>query len=175
MTVGEYAVVPQDEGLRAALRSVRLVVFDFDGVFTDNAVWVFEDGREAVRCSRSDGIGLQRLRSAGVEAFILSTETNPVVTARAKKLKLVCRQGCDDKLSALHELARERDLPLDAIAFVGNDVNDASCLEAVGLPIVVADAHPDVLALARLRSTRTGGHGAVREICDLIVKARLDG
>lgn len=151
---------------------LRLIVFDFDGVMTDNSVYVFSDGTEAVRCSRSDGIGLKRVQRAGVETMILSTETDPVVSARARKLGLPCLQGVEDKLSALNAIAREKGLTLDEIAFVGNDINDRPCLARVGFPVVVADAHEDLATLAVYRTRRPGGHGAVREICDMIAELR---
>jgi YrbI family 3-deoxy-D-manno-octulosonate 8-phosphate phosphatase len=154
------------------LASIRLVVFDFDGVFTDNTVYVTQDGVEMVRCWRSDGLGLAVLKQMGIETVIISTETNPVVTARSRKLSVRCVQGCDDKLTALETVARELGVALDRVAFVGNDVNDLECLGAVGLSIVVQDAHPAVLSTAQYRTTARGGRGAVREVCDLIVAAR---
>jgi YrbI family 3-deoxy-D-manno-octulosonate 8-phosphate phosphatase len=163
---GRQPVAP---GVAADLAAVRLVVFDFDGVFTDNTVYVSEDGTESVRCWRGDGLGLQAIQRLGLQALILSTEVNPVVTARSRKLKVECVQGCEDKHARLAAIVRERGLALDQVAYVGNDVNDLGCLEAVGMPIVVADAHPDVLAAAKLRTQRPGGHGAVREVCDLLV------
>jgi 3-deoxy-D-manno-octulosonate 8-phosphate phosphatase (KDO 8-P phosphatase) len=152
------------------IRRIRLVAFDFDGVFTNNMVYVLEDGSEAVRCFRSDGIGLQKLKELGIETVIISTEANPVVSARAHKLNIACVQNCQDKRSALQEIAREKDIALDQIAYVGNDINDLACLECVALPIVVHDAHRDILATARYQTKRPGGHGAVREICDLFEK-----
>jgi 3-deoxy-D-manno-octulosonate 8-phosphate phosphatase (KDO 8-P phosphatase) len=158
--------------LVARILGLRLAVFDFDGVFTDNMVFVFQDGGEAVRCTRSDGIGLRRLERAGVEPIILSTETHPVVSARATKLKIGCIQGIDDKLAALTKLLADRRLEFSATAFVGNDINDRPCLARVGFPVVVADAHEDLASLACYRTRRPGGHGAVREVCDLIAEIR---
>lgn len=146
---------------------IRLIAFDFDGVFTDNMVYVFEDGSEAVRCFRSDGIGLQKLKKFGIETVIISTEANPVVSARARKLKMHCIQDCSDKRAALKDIARQKNLTLEQIAFVGNDINDLACLDCVGLPIVVQDAYPAVLPAAVWQTNRPGGRGAVREICDL--------
>jgi len=146
---------------------IRLVAFDFDGVFTDNMVFVFEDGSEAVRCFRSDGIGLQKLKKLGIETVIISTEANPVVSARARKLKIRCIQDCQDKRAVLEDIAREQGISLAEISFVGNDINDLSCLKCVALPIVVQDAHRDVVPAALYRTKCPGGHGAVREICDL--------
>ncbi|MDX9860491.1 MAG: haloacid dehalogenase [Rhodospirillales bacterium] len=166
-----YSAV-RDAELVARIRKLRLMAFDFDGVFTDNAVIVFEDGREAVRCSRLDGLGLRRLETVGIEPIILSTETNLVVGARAAKLKIKARQGLDDKLAALREEVTARGLCLDEVGYVGNDINDASCLKAVGVPIVVGDCHPDVLPLGLYRTTRPGGNGAVREVCDLVHAVR---
>ena len=149
------------------IREIRLIAFDFDGVFTDNMVYVFEDGREAVRCSRGDGMGLQKLKRLGIETLIISTEQNPVVSARAQKLNIRCVQDCPDKRAELEKITQELGISLAQTAFVGNDINDRACLTCVGLPIVVQDAHPDVLPLARYRTQRPGGKGAVREICDL--------
>ena len=161
--------------LAPQLAGVRLLVLDFDGVFTDNTVYVSQDGTESVRCWRGDGLGLTRLRQAGVDIVILSTETNPVVTARGSKLSIRVIQGCDDKLTALEALARELDVPLEHVAYVGNDINDLACLQAVGLPIVVRDAHADVEQCARIRTKMAGGRGAVREVCDLLISARQPG
>ncbi|MCX7851499.1 MAG: HAD hydrolase family protein [Anaerolineae bacterium] len=158
-----------DPSLPARIRRTRLLGFDFDGVFTDNAVYVFEDGREAVRCYRGDGLGLRRLEQVGVLPVIVSSETNPVVLARSRKLQVRCVHGCTDKLAAVQELAAEQGLTLDQVGFVGNDINDAAVLARVGLAIVVQDAHPDVLSLAHYRTQRPGGYGAVREVCDLFV------
>jgi YrbI family 3-deoxy-D-manno-octulosonate 8-phosphate phosphatase len=156
--------------LKDILSRIRLVAFDFDGVFTDNMVYVFENGTEAVRCTRGDGIGLQKLRQIGIETVIISTEVNPVVSARARKLKIDCVQNCQDKRAVLEERTAKIGISLDQVAFVGNDINDLACLTCVGLPIVVQDAHPDVVAVARYQTRQPGGHGAVREVCDLIVK-----
>lgn len=157
--------------LRELIRSIKLVVFDFDGVFTDNRVYVFADGSEAVCCHRSDGIGLGKLRALGIETLILSTEVNPIVSVRAQKLKMPCVQGCADKGAELTRLARQRNLSLQQIAFVGNDLNDRGCLQSVALPIVVQDAHADVVELGLYRTQAAGGHGAVREVCDLFESA----
>jgi YrbI family 3-deoxy-D-manno-octulosonate 8-phosphate phosphatase len=156
-----------DDALRARVRRLRLVAFDFDGVFTDNTVIVSEDGSESVRCWRGDGLGLRKLEALGLGLVIVSTEPNPVVAMRAKKLRIRCLHGLEDKLAAVQALADEAGCGLDAVAYVGNDVNDRSCLEAVGLPVVVADAHADVASLAAYRTRAPGGRGAVREVCDL--------
>lgn len=158
--------------LRRRLALVKLVVFDFDGVFTDNGVWVFQDGREAVRCNRSDGLGVGFALRAGIDLAILSAETNPVVTARARKLKIDVTQGVEDKLSGLLAMLDDRGIDKQHTAYVGNDTNDLPCLEHVGLPIVVADAHPALLARPFARTASLGGHGAVREICDALLHAR---
>ena len=161
------STAPDDSLLEELIRGIRLVAFDFDGVFTDNMVYVLEDGSEAVRCYRGDGLGLRKLERAGLDIVIISTETNPVVTARSHKLGVRCLQGCEDKRAALEAVVQEKGLSLDQVAFVGNDVNDLPCLTGVGLPIVVHDAHPDVIPHARYRTQARGGHGAVREVCDL--------
>ncbi len=158
---------PDDE-----LRAIGLVVFDFDGVFTDNRVWVNEAGAESVACWRGDGIGLRRLDEVGVPYVIVSTEPNPVVARRAEKLRARCVYGVADKLAVLREEAARAGVGLGAVAYVGNDVNDAACLEAVGLPVVPADAWLEVVPLARWVLQRPGGRGCVRELCDAVWRAR---
>ena len=151
---------------------VDAVVTDFDGVHTDDTAVIDGDGGESVRVSRSDGMGVSLLRRAGVRMLILSTETHPVVTARAAKLRVDVHQGVDDKLAALTQWADAAGIPLSRIAYLGNDVNDLPCLDAVGWPVAVRDAHPVVLAAARVVLDRPGGHGAVRELADRVLRHR---
>jgi 3-deoxy-D-manno-octulosonate 8-phosphate phosphatase (KDO 8-P phosphatase) len=155
-----------------ALREIGLVVLDFDGVFTDNRVWVNERGEESVACWRGDGIGLRRLDEVDVPYVIVSTEPNTVVARRAEKLRARCVHGVDDKLGVVRAEAEAAGVPLERVAYVGNDVNDATCLEAVGLPVVPADAWPEVVPLARWVLERPGGHGCVRELCDAVWRAQ---
>jgi YrbI family 3-deoxy-D-manno-octulosonate 8-phosphate phosphatase len=157
---------------QALLRGIELLVFDFDGVMTDNRVLVFDDGREAVLCSRGDGMGLERLRNAGVRLAVISKEINPVVGARCEKLKIPYLQGIEDKLAELMQIVRERGLELAHVAYVGNDVNDLECMHAAGVAIAPADSHPDALRAADLVTSAPGGLGAVREVCDLVLAAR---
>jgi 3-deoxy-D-manno-octulosonate 8-phosphate phosphatase (KDO 8-P phosphatase) len=158
--------------LKPLLERVRLAVFDFDGVFTDNRVWVNERGEEALAFSRSDGLGLRRLDEVGVAYLILSMEQNAIVGARAQKLRADCVQGLDDKLSVLRERTERLGMSLEDAAYVGNDINDADCLRAVGFPVVPADAWPEVKPLARWVLTRPGGAGCVREFCDGVWEAQ---
>jgi YrbI family 3-deoxy-D-manno-octulosonate 8-phosphate phosphatase len=154
------------------LKEIKLIVFDFDGVFTDNKVIVDETGKEYVTCSRFDGLGLERLRKMKLASLILSTEKNGLVRKRAKKLKIECVNDCPDKLAKLKEIAKDRKLSLSEIAFVGNDINDFDCLCKVGVPIIVADAHSDLKKYFKNITEKNGGHGAVREICDELYKLR---
>jgi YrbI family 3-deoxy-D-manno-octulosonate 8-phosphate phosphatase len=149
-------------------RQIGALVMDFDGVLTDNRVVVLSDGNEAVFCSRSDGMGLGRLAARGLPMLILSTERNPVVEMRARKLEIPCLSGVGDKLSALKGWLDEHGVALEACVYVGNDVNDLACMQHVGCGVAVADAHPDVLRAATLVLGDAGGRGAVRELTDLI-------
>jgi YrbI family 3-deoxy-D-manno-octulosonate 8-phosphate phosphatase len=164
---------PQGIGrLDELLATIKLVAFDFDGVFTDNTVYVTQEGIESVRCWRSDGIGLSRLRGIGVMPLILSTEVNPVVGVRAAKMKTECIQGIEDKAAAIASFCRERNIDVLQAAFVGNDVNDIPAFKTVGLPIAVADAYPEIYPHVLYRTAKPGGLGAVREVCDLIFHSR---
>ena len=125
-----------------------------------------------MRCWRSDGLGLTRLLGLGVQAFIISTEANPVVTMRAQKLKLPCKQGVEDKAAAILATCRDLQVPSQQTMFVGNDINDIPAFQAIGIPVGVADAHPEIYPYVLYRTQRPGGFGAVREICDLVFNAR---
>lgn len=153
----------------ALIAQIKMVLWDFDGVFTDNTVWVCEDGKESVRCCRSDGIGLKRLNNIGVKSMVLSTENNPVVSVRTLKLGVSCIQACVNKKEECLRLSVLHGIELSKIAFVGNDINDLEALRAVGFPIAVRDSYPEILAVARYVTRRKGGRGAVREVCDWIV------
>lgn len=157
---------------RPAPIDVDAVVTDFDGVHTDDTVIVDDAGHESVRVSRSDGMGISQLRSRGIPVLILSRETNAVVSARAQKLQIEVLQGIGDKAAALRQWAQSAGVPLHRIAYLGNDVNDLPALEIVGWPVAVPDAHPLVLAAARVVVTAPGGAGAVRELADRVLRAR---
>jgi 3-deoxy-D-manno-octulosonate 8-phosphate phosphatase (KDO 8-P phosphatase) len=150
------------------LAEIRLVVFDFDGVFSDNRVWTNVRGEESVACFRGDSQGLRRLDEVGVEYFILTAETNDAVAARARKIRSECVRGIEDKLPILREEVERRGFSFAETAYLGNDVNDAACLAAVGLPVVPADAWAEVVPLAKLLLSRAGGYGCVREFCDAV-------
>lgn len=151
---------------------VDALITDFDGVHTDDAAFLDQHGTESVRVHRGDGMGVSRLTSAGVPFLILSTETNPVVSARAKKLRVPVLQGVADKAGALSAWMAEHGLDPRRVAYLGNDVNDLPALGLVGWPLAVSDARPEVLAAARLTLTASGGHGAVREACERVLAGR---
>lgn len=148
---------------------VTLVVFDFDGVLTDNRVWVDSEGHEFVAAFRSDSLGIQALHKAGIQTLVLSTEKDGVVSARCRKMGVPVLQGVEDKAARLTEYLKEHELDARSVIFVGNDVNDLTCFDLVGCAVAVADAQPEVLRQADLILTRPGGHGAVRELCDLLL------
>lgn len=153
------------------LSSIKGVIFDFDGVLTDNSVIVSQEGTESVICSRSDGLGLAKLRALGIQCVVVSTEANPVVRKRCEKLKIAVQQGIDDKAAVIATWAEAQGLSLDEVAYLGNDINDLSALAIVGFPCAVADAYPEVLDIASFITKRPGGKGAVRELCDAISAA----
>ncbi|RUR01487.1 acylneuraminate cytidylyltransferase [Labedella endophytica] len=160
------------------LIEVEAVVTDFDGVHTDDTAVVDQDGRESVRIHRGDGHGVRQLRDAGIPVLILSAERNAVVAARAAKLRVDVIHGVDgddtrgDKGDVLTEWAERIGVPLDRIAYLGNDVGDLPALRIVGWSVVVADAHPTARAAARVVLASRGGSGAVRELADRIIAAR---
>ncbi|NRQ34654.1 NTP transferase domain-containing protein [Nonomuraea sp. NN258] len=151
---------------------VDAVITDFDGVHTDDRAYVDSDGREMVLVSRSDGMGVSLLRRAGVKVLVMSTEHNPVVAARARKLGVPVLQGLAEKRTVLRDWLTIEGLDPARVAYVGNDVNDLGPMAEVGWPIATPDAHPRVRAAARVVLTKAGGSGAVRELCDRVIASR---
>lgn len=170
LEVAEVLLRARSRAEKRALLPEKLdaLIFDFDGVFTDNSVTVLGEGQEAVVCSRGDGMGLEILRKAGWPMVVISKETHPIVSARCTKLKIECIQGIEDKITTLGRWLDERGFALERTLYVGNDVNDLSCLTAVGCPVAVADAHPEALRASRIILESPGGRGALRELADLI-------
>jgi YrbI family 3-deoxy-D-manno-octulosonate 8-phosphate phosphatase len=152
-----------------AAEDLDALVLDFDGTLTDDRVTVDQDGRESVTVHRGDGLGIAALRRRGLDVLILSSERNPVVAARARKLQVPALSGIGDKGAALAQWCADHGHRLHRTAYVGNDVNDLPCFEIVGWPIAVADAHTSVRARARIVTAARGGHGAVREVASLLL------
>ncbi|MBX7136618.1 MAG: HAD hydrolase family protein [Oligoflexia bacterium] len=153
----------------------KLIVFDFDGVLTDNRVLVFSDGTEAVMCSRSDGMAFDMFRAAHIRTLILSTEKNSVVQARAQKLKTEVLQGTADKAAALRDYCRRARIKLEEVFFVGNDVNDLSVISIVGKSFCPADAHTQVKAAASSILRTSGGSGVARELAEKVLGLAWNG
>jgi N-acylneuraminate cytidylyltransferase len=169
---GELPLVHPIRTKRLLPPKIDLVVFDFDGVMTDDRVWVDQDGHESVAVNRRDGMGIALVQKERIPTLVLSTELNPVVAARCRKLDLPLLQGLSDKAGALRAVLAERHLDPSNVVYLGNDVNDLPCFSLVGCAVVVADAHPDVLNQADMVLTHKGGFGAVRELCDLILRTQ---
>lgn len=153
---------------------VDAVVLDFDGTQTDDRVLIDSEGREFVSVHRGDGLGIAALRRSGLRMLILSTEQNPVVAARARKLRLPVLHGVDRKDLALKQWCEEQGIAPERVLYVGNDVNDLPCFALVGWPVAVASAHDVVRGAARAVTTLPGGDGAIREIAGWILGPSLD-
>jgi N-acylneuraminate cytidylyltransferase len=147
---------------------LKLLVYDFDGVMTDNKVLIREDGLESVAANRGDGLGVGMLKKLGYRQMILSTEENRVVATRAAKLGLEVIHGCREKRQALEVFCSEQGIALESVLFVGNDVNDLEVMRAVGFSVAPADAHEDILAIAHLTTRAAGGQGVIRELADYL-------
>jgi len=150
----------------------KLVVFDFDGVLTDNRVLVFSDGTEAVYCNRGDGIAFGMFRDSGVPTLILSKERNSVVAARARKLDVPCFHAIDDKLQTLTAYCSKRKLSLAEVLYVGNDLNDLAVMHKVGMTACPADSHPEVKKASQFKLKTMGGAGVAREVAERLLKLK---
>ena len=171
---GRLKMVAPGRAKRPLPEKVALLALDFDGVVTDNRVWVDEDGRESIAAYRGDSLILTKLRQSGTEVVILSSEVNPVVAARTKKMRVEAIHGIglDDKAAVLKKLLAERQIDPAQVVYIGNDLNDLPCFDVAGWAVAVADAQPEALRAADYVTQKTGGHGAVREVCDLILKEK---
>ncbi|NDJ18739.1 KdsC family phosphatase [Myxacorys almedinensis] len=155
----------------ARLAGVRLLALDVDGVLTDGGLYYTETGEELKKFNVKDGLGIQRAMSCGVEVAIFSAGSSPATLHRAKRLGIHhVYIGVPDKLVALKQLCQTLNLPLDCVAYMGDDLVDLPAMQSVGVPITVADAMPENQAVAMYITQKAGGQGAVREICDLIAK-----
>ena len=157
---------------RTMPETVKLIVCDFDGVVTDNLVLTDQDGKETVSASRSDSMHIKTLREKGIEVMILSSEPNPVVLARAKKMgvEAIHNVGMINKGRALREILEQKNIGAEQVIYVGNDLNDLPCFEIAGWNVAVADAYPEALRAADFVLTKNGGRGAIRELCEMVLK-----
>lgn len=149
---------------------IQLIVFDFDGVMTDNRVILCENGFESVVVNRADGLGVKILRERGFSMLILSTEANGVVAVRGEKLQIPVLHNIPDKAEALIKYCFERQIDINRVMFIGNDINDLDAMKLVGIRVVPADAHRSVKEIADIILSSPGGGGVVRELADLLEK-----
>jgi len=165
-------MVSPGKSRKAMPETIKLIICDFDGVVTDNLVITDQDGRESVIASRGDSMHIKKLHEMGIEVMILSSEPNPVVMARAKKMGVgaIHNVGMQNKGFAMREVLEQKNIKAENVIYVGNDLNDLPCFEIAGWSVAVADAYPEVIRAADFVLTKTGGHGAIRELCELILK-----
>tara|TARA_B100000315_G_C14529233_1_gene565330 strand:- start:168 stop:626 length:459 start_codon:yes stop_codon:yes gene_type:complete len=150
--------------------AIKLLVYDFDGVMTDNKVYIDQNGNEMVQVNRADGLSVNEIKKLGIEQIIISTEKNPVVSVRASKLEIPSIQGIDNKKDCLMDYCRKNDIDLSQVAFVGNDINDKKVMEIAGITFCPADAHETIKAFSDHVLRTNGGQGVVRELLDIIGK-----
>lgn len=158
--------------VNVALSNIELFVYDFDGVMTDNKVYIDENGKEMVLVNRSDGLAINEIKQLGIKQIIISSEKNPVVGKRAKKIGIPYYQGKNNKKNTLISFCIENQYDLNKVAFVGNDINDLDVMKLVGSRICPSDAHKNILMIADVILERKGGEGVIRELFDLILSVK---
>jgi YrbI family 3-deoxy-D-manno-octulosonate 8-phosphate phosphatase len=151
---------------------IKLIVYDFDGVMTDNHVYVSQDGTEMAMCHRGDGLGVGIIRDMGIEQVIISTEVNPIVAKRAEKLKLPVVHKVKNKAQALKDYCAEKGIVLENVMYIGNDTNDLEAMKLAGIKGAPADAEPEILKAARWISAKKGGDGVIRELARVLFELR---
>ena len=150
------------------LKDVELIVYDFDGVLTDNKASISENGMESVVINRSDGLAIDMIRRFGVEQVIFTTEANKAASARARKLRIPIKYGLGDKKEALERYCRRKGVPIAKVVYLGNDVNDLEAMTAVGWPVCPSDAYRAIKAVSRIILKTRSGSGVVRELAGYI-------
>ena len=151
------------------LHNVKLIVYDFDGVMTDNKVIIDQNGVESVEVNRSDGLAISKIKKMGIEQIIISTEKNPVVVQRAKKLKITCLQGIKNKKEALKHYIKQRDINHKEVAFIGNDINDLEIMQYVRLGIAPSNASEEIISIADIITDASSGEGVIREFYNILI------
>ena len=149
-------------------KNIKLIVYDFDGVMTDNKVYVDQFGKESVQVNRGDGLGVSEIKKMGIKQIIISTEKNAVVSSRAKKLKIECLQGVDNKQIVLTDYCSQNKIQIETVAFVGNDINDKDAMEMVGYSFCPSDAHKSVKEISDHTFQAKGGCGVIRELFEYL-------
>tara|TARA_Y100000746_G_C15304943_1_gene367232 strand:+ start:53 stop:535 length:483 start_codon:yes stop_codon:yes gene_type:complete len=149
---------------------IKILISDFDGVFTDNKVFIDENGKESVRCCRSDGIGINLLKKSGVEFIVCTSEIVKIAEFRAKKIGFQCFSNVLEKGEFISRFCEEKKINLANVAYLGNDINDKNAMEKVGLSICVKDSYKSILSMTNHILISSGGDGAVREACDYVME-----
>ncbi|XOV79311.1 MAG: KdsC family phosphatase [Aestuariibacter sp.] len=144
----------------------EVLFIDFDGVLTDNTVIVNELGQESVRCNRGDGLAFDAIKKLSIPTFIVSTEKNPVVSHRARKLKVNCLQGQSNKADAIASIMSEQGFNPMRACYIGNDINDFNAMRLCGCRVAPADSHQAILGIATIRLATYGGKGVMRELLE---------
>ena len=152
------------------INNIDLIIYDFDGVMTDNKVYVDQNGKEMIQVNRADGLAVSEIKKFGIKQVIISTEKNPVVSARANKLNIPCLQGISIKKDALIGYCRKNNIDLNRVAYVGNDINDKEVMKITRIKFCPADAHESIKVIADYILRTKGGDGVVRELLDLIIE-----
>ena len=157
--------------MKTKFSDIRLALFDFDGVFNDNHVYVSEDGKETLKCCISDGIGISRIKELGIKCYVISSERNFVVKERCRKINISFEQNVKDKENSVPDICKRNNIDPKNEMFLGNDINDIPALRIVGLSYAVADCFPEIKKYVTFQTNANGRKGAVREVCDLIYNA----
>jgi len=155
--------------LEDILKNIKLIIYDFDGVMTNNKVYIDQDGNEMVQVNRADGLGVAKIKDLGIQQIIISTEQNSVVSARAMKLGIPCLKGINNKKEALLNYCQKNGVNINDVAYIGNDINDKDAMEIARIRFCPADAHETIKEISDRVLNRNGGDGVIRELLDILI------
>ncbi|MCU0641447.1 MAG: HAD hydrolase family protein [Candidatus Margulisbacteria bacterium] len=152
------------------IKNIKVIIYDFDGVMTDNKVLVSSDGTESVFCNRSDGLAVSAIKKTGIHQCIISTEENKVVEKRAEKLGLPCIHGVSDKKTTMLDYLKKNNFGLNSVAYVGNDLNDLAAMKLAAIKIAPKDAAKEILVIADIIMKAKGGDGVIYELYKSLIR-----
>ena len=158
--------------LNLKINKIILVIYDFDGVMTNNKVYIDQNGNEMVQINRADGLGIAEIKKLGIKQIIVSTEQNPVVSARAIKINIPCLQGIEDKKETIMDYCLKNNIDLNNVAYIGNDINDKDAMEISGLTFCPSDGHESIKEISDHILKTKGGNGVIRELLDLLMQQK---
>lgn len=152
---------------------IDLIIYDFDGVMTNNTVIIDQNGNESIIVNRSDGLAISEIKKYNIKQIIISTEKNPIVQRRAEKLNIPCINAVENKKTVVEYYINDLNIDKNKVIYVGNDINDLESMQFVGLPVAPLDAHESIKKICKFITKSKGGDGVIRDLLDILISQNM--